>query len=51
VGISDFKGQNLIGIREYYEKDGEYLPGKKACPIALDVTENSLIFCSSRVSP
>lgn len=23
----------MIGIREYYEKDGKHLPGKKVLPI------------------
>lgn len=27
--ISDFKGTTMISIREYYEKDGDFLPGKK----------------------
>ncbi|KAK5128197.1 hypothetical protein LTR16_002603 [Cryomyces antarcticus] len=29
VQISEFRGKNLISIREYYEKDGKMLPGKK----------------------
>ena len=29
VTISEFKGKSLINIREYYEKEGESLPGKK----------------------
>jgi hypothetical protein len=29
VEVSDFKGSKLINIREYYEKDDEWLPGKK----------------------
>lgn len=29
VGISEFKGKCMVNIREYYEKDGEVLPGKK----------------------
>lgn len=29
MGISEFKGKHMINIREYYEKDGEALPGKK----------------------
>ena len=29
VGISTFKSNTLINIREYYEADGEMKPGKK----------------------
>ena len=29
VGISEFRGTCRVNIREYYEKDGEALPGKK----------------------
>ena len=29
MGISEFKGKYMVNIREYYEKDGEVLPGKK----------------------
>ena len=29
VQISEFKGKHMVNIREYYEKDGEMLPGKK----------------------
>jgi hypothetical protein len=32
--VSTFKGRKLVHLREYYEKDGEMLPGKKG--IALD---------------
>jgi hypothetical protein len=27
--VDEFKGRQLINIREYYEKDGEELPGSK----------------------
>ncbi|KAK0875055.1 hypothetical protein LTR87_011149 [Friedmanniomyces endolithicus] len=30
VGVSTYKGMTLINIREYYEKDGKSLPGRKA---------------------
>jgi hypothetical protein len=29
ITISSFRGKNMINIREYYEKDGQELPGKK----------------------
>lgn len=29
VEISEFKGSKLVNIREFYQKDDEYLPGKK----------------------
>lgn len=29
VTISSFRGKTLVNVREYYEKDGQELPGKK----------------------
>lgn len=31
VTISSFRGKNMVNLREYYEKDGQELPGKKVC--------------------
>ena len=35
VTINDFRGKSLISVREYYEKDGESLPGKKVRAVVL----------------
>lgn len=29
VTVSRFRGKTMVNIREYYEKDGQELPGKK----------------------
>jgi len=29
IALSEFKGKQLVNIREYYEKNDQMLPGKK----------------------
>ena len=41
VTVTEFRGKVYVGIREYYEKDGELKPGKKG--IALNLEQWNLL--------
>mmetsp|Transcript_17360 Transcript_17360/g.34860 ORF Transcript_17360/g.34860 Transcript_17360/m.34860 type:complete len:155 (+) Transcript_17360:52-516(+) len=36
LSISNYRGKPMIHIREFYEKDGEILPGKKGIAMSLE---------------
>ncbi|KAJ5888820.1 RNA polymerase II transcriptional coactivator KELP [Penicillium taxi] len=36
VTVSEFRGKAMVSVREYYEKDGKELPGKKGISMPLD---------------
>ena len=36
VNVSEFRGKKLVNIREYYEKDGKMLPGRKGISLTTD---------------
>lgn len=34
--IQNYKGMTLVGLREYYEKDGKLLPGKQGLSLKVE---------------
>ncbi|XP_066913422.1 RNA polymerase II transcriptional coactivator-like [Clytia hemisphaerica] len=36
VGLSEFRGKMFVNIREYYEKNGELLPGRKGISLPME---------------
>lgn len=46
VNVSEFRGKALVNIREYYEKDGKTLPGKKGISLSIEQWEKLKNFIS-----
>lgn len=49
VTVSEFRGKTMVSVREYYEKDGQELPGKKVWGFLfffLVLFFHLLLFCS-----
>lgn len=44
ITVHDFKGKTYVNVREYYEKDGKVLPGKKGISLNVEQWNN---LCSS----
>jgi len=44
VTVEAFKGRVYVGIREFYEKDGELLPGKKGINLTPEQFESLLTY-------
>ncbi|RMJ27754.1 hypothetical protein PHISP_01398 [Aspergillus sp. HF37] len=42
--ISTFRGKTMVNIREYYEKDGQELPGKKGISMPMDQFSSFITF-------
>ncbi|CAF0705118.1 unnamed protein product [Brachionus calyciflorus] len=40
ISVSEFKGKAYVNIREYFEKDGKSLPGKKGISLSVEQWEN-----------
>ncbi|XP_069137186.1 activated RNA polymerase II transcriptional coactivator p15-like isoform X1 [Argopecten irradians] len=40
VSVSEFRGKVLVGIREYYEADGDLRPGKKGISLNMEQWNN-----------
>jgi activated RNA polymerase II transcriptional coactivator p15 len=36
VTVGEFKGNTLVNLREYYEKDGKELPGKQGISLTIE---------------
>ncbi|KAJ5988289.1 RNA polymerase II transcriptional coactivator KELP [Penicillium waksmanii] len=36
VTVSKFRGRTMVNVREYYEKDGQELPGKKGISLPVE---------------
>jgi hypothetical protein len=51
VTLSEFRGKAMISIREYYEKGGKQLPGKKVTSPGASTRSAEAHAMCSRASP
>ncbi|KAF4967499.1 hypothetical protein FSARC_4963 [Fusarium sarcochroum] len=49
VGVSDFSKKTFVNIREYYDKDGKTLPGKKGISLSIE-QYNALLKAIPRIN-
>ena len=47
VSVSEFRGKKYVNIREFYEKNGQLLPGKKGMKITIRMKR--LNICIGRI--
>ncbi|KAG5656315.1 hypothetical protein KAF25_004591 [Fusarium avenaceum] len=49
VGVADFSKKTFVNVREYYEKDGKTLPGKKGISLSIE-QYNALLKAIPRIN-
>jgi hypothetical protein len=49
VTVSSFRGKSMVNVREYYEKDGQELPGKKVSGLLFPFPHVLLILITTKL--